>query len=151
MAVRRDLPMSSLQKLIIYHCCHYLLETCQKEMVKTRLRFLKFLQLCYKCCRDPSYWEHVPRTSWWHMAHITIRITPIRIHVMRLSYPDYLKEVQATLINIRHPNDFYLISGLPKRSSNDTYKHKTSGQLSQIHPNDQHRSSGYDCPGHWLK
>ena len=57
--------------------------------------------------------------------------TPIRIHVTRLSYPDYLKEVQATLINIRHPDDFHLIFGLPQGSSNDTYKHKTSGRLSQ--------------------
>ena len=46
MVVRRDLPMSTLQKLIIYHCCWYLLETYHKEKVKTGLRFLKFLQLC---------------------------------------------------------------------------------------------------------
>ena len=27
-------------------------------------------------CRDPSSWEHVPRISWWHVARVTIRITP---------------------------------------------------------------------------
>ena len=33
--------------------------------------------------------------------------TPIRIHVTRLSYPDYLKEVQTILISIKHPDDFH--------------------------------------------
>ena len=78
-------------------------------------------------CRDPSSWEHVPHISWWHMARIIIRITPIRIHMTCFSYPDCLKEGQTTLINISIRTAF------------------------TIHPNDQHRSSGYDCPGHWLK
>ena len=53
-------------------------------------------------CRDPSSWEHVPRTSWWHEARITIRI-----HVTRLSYPDCLKEGRTTLISIKHPDGFH--------------------------------------------
>nr|CAN63873.1 hypothetical protein VITISV_036035 [Vitis vinifera] len=73
---------------------------------------------------------------------------PIRIRVTRLSYPDCLKEAQTTLINIRHPDDFHFISGLPQGSSNDTCKHRTSGRLSEIHPDDQHKSSEYNCPGH---
>ena len=84
-------------------------------------------------CRDPSSWEHVPRTLWWHVARITIRITPIRIHMTRLSYPDCLKEVQTTLINIRHPDDFHLISGLPQGSSNDFHKYVRMTNIS--HPN----------------
>ena len=55
----------------------------------------------------PPSWEHVPRTSWWHEARITIQITPIRIHVTRLSYPDCLKEGQTTLISIKHPDGFH--------------------------------------------
>ena len=45
---------------------------------------------------------------------------PIRIQVMRPSYPDCLKEVQTTLINIDIWTDF------------------------TMYPNDQHRSPGYD-------
>ena len=55
----------------------------------------------------------------------------------------------------RHPHpdtrDAPLISGLPQGSANDTYKHKTSGRLPQIHPDDQHKPFGYNCPDHWLK
>ena len=80
-------------------------------------------------CRDPSSWEHVSRTSWWHVARATIRITLIRIHVTCLSYPDHLKEVRTTLINKRHPDDFHLISGPPQGSSNDACKHRISGRL----------------------
>ena len=47
-------------------------------------------------CRDPS--------SWWHMTHISIRISFIcispRVHVARFSYPDFLKERHTTLTNI---------------------------------------------------
>ena len=88
----------------------------------------EFVFTSNKCdrCRDPSSWEHVSHTSWWHVACIIIRITLIRIslriHVARFSYPDYLKEGHTTLVNI------------------------TSGRLPQMHPDDQHRPSGYD----WL-
>ena len=47
-----------------------------------------------------------------------------KAHMTRLSHPDYLKEYQTTLINI------------------------TSERLYTIHPNDQHMSSGYNCPDH---
>ena len=134
-------PPTQLSLYFIYHFFaflfnhHFAFSFCfrAQEKPKFSLFFHLFFIVGHKKmlrdvnCRDPSSWEHVPRTSWWHMARITIRITPIRIHVMRPSYPDWLKEVQTTLINI------------------DIWTAFT------IHPYDQHRSSGYDCPGHWLK
>ena len=53
-------------------------------------------------CRDPS--PHVAHISWWHVAHILIRINLIqispRVHVARFSYPDSLMERHTTLTNI---------------------------------------------------
>ena len=55
-------------------------------------------------CRDLSPWWHVAHTSWWHVTHISVWINPIRIsprvHVARLSYPDFLKERHTILTNI---------------------------------------------------
>ena len=97
-------------------------------------------------CRDPSSWEHAPHGgTHYHPDH------PIRIRVTRLSYPDCLKEAQTTLINIRHPDDFHLISGPPQGSSNDTCKNRTFGRLPQMHSDDQHKPSEYNCLDHWLK
>ena len=83
----------------------------KKNKSKTKRRKMKLYhktsttKCCQsKCmqCRDPSSWEHVARTSWWHVARITTRI-----HVTRLSYPDCLKEVQTTLISTIHPDGFH--------------------------------------------
>ena len=72
-------------------------------------------------CRDPSSWEHVPHTSWWHVAHIIIRITLIRVHAARFSYPDYLKEKHTALISMTserlpqmHPDDLVIRIRLPR-------------------------------------
>nr|CAN63323.1 hypothetical protein VITISV_022240 [Vitis vinifera] len=48
---------------------------------------------------------HIPHGDTWHA--LPSGSTPIRIHVTRLSYPNRLKEVQTTLINIRHPDGFH--------------------------------------------
>ena len=75
-----------------------------------------------------NMWHTSPDDAWhtfssgWNPSGFSYKI-----HGARFSYSDCLKEGQTTLISINIWPTF------------------------TIHPDDQHRSSGYDCPGHWLK
>ena len=75
-----------------------------------------------------NMWHTSPDDAWhtfssgWNPSGFSYKI-----HGARFSYSDCLKEGQTTLISINIWTTF------------------------TIHPDDQHRSSGYDCPGHWLK
>ena len=69
---------------------------------------------------------HTPHGDTWHALSSGSPSFGFsyKIHGARFSYPDCLKEGQTTLISINIRTAF------------------------TIHPDDQHRSSGYDCPGH---
>ena len=62
--------------------------------------------------------KHVARISQWHMARIISRIVitriSLKIYMMRFSYPNCLKKVQATFQ--------LLLSGPLQGRANDAYK-----------------------------
>ena len=94
------------------------------------IRFLKDLEMLGHC-RDPSLWETrgthltVTRGTCYQPDHH--HPDSLKIYMMRFSYPDSVKEDQTTLVNI------------------------ASGRIYNMHPDNQHMSSGYKWPDHWLK